>query len=60
MLEGIMKTIFTILGQAEYDSWMEMFAKEGDTYIIVLMTGCILICLTVSFVFKFLLKLVER
>ena len=60
MLQGLIDTIFQIIGMAEYESWMEMFAKEGDVLLIMVLTACILILLTVSFAFKFLLKLVER
>ena len=60
MLSGLISSIFQIIGMSDYDLWMETFCQEGNVLMILVITACVLILLTVSFVFKFLLKLVER
>ena len=60
MLSGLISSIYQIIGMIDYDGWMEMFGQEGNVLMLLVITACVLILLTVSFVFKFLLKLVER
>ena len=60
MLNSLFSIIQDIIGPVQYELWMEMFGLEPDTFRLIFMTCCILICITVSFVFKFLLKLVDR
>ena len=60
MLNELFGVVQNIIGIQSTESWMEMFGLEPDTFRLLFMTCCVLVCMTVSFVFKFLLKLVDR
>lgn len=60
MLQSLFKSIMSVIGLSDFEIWMETFGAEGDVLLIVVLTSCILVLLTVSFVFKFILKLVDR
>lgn len=63
MLQGISQVIYDIIGFDFISEWSEALISAPETgviYALVFIAAAVLICLTVSFVFKFLLKLVDR
>ena len=60
MLQSLFDSIYSLLTSENFVGLMNNFGGHSYAFALIVATGCVLILLTVSFVFKFLLKLVER
>lgn len=60
MLQSLFDSIYGLLTSENFVALMNNFSGHTYAFAIIVASACVLILLTVSFVFKFLLKLVER
>ena len=60
MLQSLYDTIYNLLNSELFISMINNFSGHKEVLCIIVLSSCVLILLTVSFAFKFLLKLVER
>ena len=60
MLQSLFDTIYELVNSNTFLNLVNNFNGHQYMLVLILSTACVLILLTVSFVFKFILKLVER
>lgn len=60
MLQSLYDTIYHLIDSEIFNNMINSFNSHKEVICIFVLTSCVLILLTVSFVFKFILKLVDR
>ena len=60
MFQSLYDTILNLINSENFNGMLNNFNGHKEVLCIIVLTSCVLILLTVSFVFKFILKLVER
>lgn len=60
MLQSLFDTVYNLLSSTNFNDMLINFSVHKEVLCIVTLSACVLILLTVSFVFKFILKLVDR
>lgn len=60
MLQSLYDTIYQLIRGEIFSNMIDNFGTHTEVICIIVLTACVLVLLTVSFVFKFLLKLVDR